>query len=349
MQQAAAAVAAASAAISAGDAASSHSIAAVPSVIQNPATAPALATTLVPTVTSVIQMSVPTPTPAPTPAVVAPTNPGCKVYIGSVHWDVKEEDIRVLFSPFGPLKSCSLMPNTETGKHKGYGFIEYEKEDSAVAAIKQMNGSLLCGRAIKVGHAISGVTSTPLSSSIPVPVPILGAPALPLFVPGLITPGLQIAPSPAMLSSVHQAQVAAAAINSQNPKKEKEESLSWEDDIKISSNQRLSIMQKLAREPEKNSRCISLRNMVTPEELDDELETEVGEEASKYGEVEKVIIYTPKQVNIEVLVLILFKETKGATNALQKLNNRWFAGRLIKAEYFDEDSFLIISSLKKGR
>ena len=49
---------------------------------------------------------------------------GVRVYIGSIYYNISEEDIRAIFGAFGTIKSCQLMPDAETGKHKGFGFIE---------------------------------------------------------------------------------------------------------------------------------------------------------------------------------------------------------------------------------
>jgi RNA recognition motif-containing protein len=51
----------------------------------------------------------------------AAANQANRIYIGSVHWDISEAEIRTVFQPFGEVRSCSLVPNPETGKHKGYG------------------------------------------------------------------------------------------------------------------------------------------------------------------------------------------------------------------------------------
>jgi len=72
-----------------------------------------------------------------------------------------------VFSPLSPplsslfffvfsssLQSCQLIPNPETGKHKGYGFVEFETEDAAKGAIQCMNGFQLGGRQLKVGVAV---------------------------------------------------------------------------------------------------------------------------------------------------------------------------------------------------
>ena len=60
-----------------------------------------------------------------------------------------------MFEAFGTVKSCSLSPDTITGKHKGFGFIEYEVQQSANDAIASMNLFDLGGQYLRVGRAIT--------------------------------------------------------------------------------------------------------------------------------------------------------------------------------------------------
>lgn len=49
----------------------------------------------------------------------------CRLYVGSLHYDVKESDIRSIFSPFGPIAQIDVSFDQNTGKSKGYAFIEF--------------------------------------------------------------------------------------------------------------------------------------------------------------------------------------------------------------------------------
>ncbi|KAK2953454.1 putative Cytotoxic granule associated RNA binding protein TIA1 [Blattamonas nauphoetae] len=73
-----------------------------------------------------------------------------RIYVGSVPFDVPQESVRLIFEPLGRIRSIQMMPNPETGKHKGYGFIDYESPESAKIAIETMNGFEINGRQIKV-------------------------------------------------------------------------------------------------------------------------------------------------------------------------------------------------------
>jgi len=103
------------------------------------------------------------------------------------------------------------------------------------------------------------------------------------------------------------------------------------------------VMQKLMR-TQSESVVICLRNMVTPEEVDEELQEEISDECSKYGEVERVIIYQERQSeedDAEVLVKIFveFKEAKAAKTAKGALNGRFFGGRIVVCEIYDQDLY----------
>jgi len=61
-----------------------------------------------------------------------------------------EKDLRDLFEPFGPVQSCVVVNDDETGLSKGFGFIEMPKPGDAKAAMLQLNGRELDGETIRV-------------------------------------------------------------------------------------------------------------------------------------------------------------------------------------------------------
>ena len=76
-----------------------------------------------------------------------------RVYVGSVHFEAKAEDVRRLFLPFGPIKDVVMSTSDPlTGKHKGFGFVNYQIPEAAKLAISQMNGATFFGRILKVGR-----------------------------------------------------------------------------------------------------------------------------------------------------------------------------------------------------
>lgn len=87
-----------------------------------------------------------------------------------------------------------------------------------------------------------------------------------------------------------------------------------------------------------------LRNMVDPKDIDDDLEGEVTEECGKFGAVNRVIIYQEKQgeeedAEIIVKIFVEFSMASETHKAIQALNGRWFAGRKVVAEVYDQERF----------
>lgn len=73
-----------------------------------------------------------------------------RIYVGSISFEIGEEEIRKTFSPFGPIKSVALSWDTVLQKHKGFAFVEFEVPEAASLALDQMNGYTLAGRNLKV-------------------------------------------------------------------------------------------------------------------------------------------------------------------------------------------------------
>ncbi|CAN0414039.1 unnamed protein product, partial [Ectocarpus sp. 12 AP-2014] len=84
-------------------------------------------------------------------APAQPSNPR-RIYVGSLHYELKESDITSIFANFGALKLVDMSHDSSTGRHKGFCFIEYVDVKAADAALRAMNGFELAGRAIKVGR-----------------------------------------------------------------------------------------------------------------------------------------------------------------------------------------------------
>ncbi|KAF1580638.1 UNVERIFIED_CONTAM: Poly(U)-binding-splicing factor PUF60, partial [Eudyptes robustus] len=75
-----------------------------------------------------------------------------RVYIGSISFEVREENIKQAFSVFGPIKSINMSWDVATGHHKGFAFLEFEVPEAALLAQESMNGKLMGGRNLKVGR-----------------------------------------------------------------------------------------------------------------------------------------------------------------------------------------------------
>jgi len=362
-----------------------------------------------------------------------------RIYVSSVHPDLSENDIKSVFEAFGKIKDCSLVSDNVTGKHKGYGFVEYETHQSANDAIGSMNLFDLGGQYLRVGRAITPPANASTTGPLPTAAALaaaavsakiqaqeaaaLGVPVGPV-VPTVITSvaGVPVAIPASSLSAVNPLSVATTAAASQQlgallgavtgiaqpteiqlqtqsqtvaspavsaqksssqkssmpsspapavgdmtaslvaqaskhadvkakiesmsdelSAKASEQNLDREEDMKISGKEaRYMMMQKLSRQS--RSKVLVLRDMVTVEDVDEDLETEVTEECSKFGEVLRVIIYQEKQGEDEdadtiVKVFVEFNQPEEAEKAQSVFNGRWFGGNCIIGEIYDEDKF----------
>ncbi|KAJ8010166.1 hypothetical protein DPEC_G00072170 [Dallia pectoralis] len=360
-----------------------------------------------------------------------------RIYVASVHPDLSDEDIKSVFEAFGRIKSCTLARDPTTGRHKSFGFIEYDKPQSSLDAVSSMNLFDLGGQYLRVGKAVTppmpmltptqpgglppaaavaaaAATAkiTAQASMIPFQrdllafqeavtgASILGAMAganqmgqmgqmgqmsqmgqmgqmasmgIPQAVmaaqaPGMITgvtparPNLPVLPQVGLVNPVLASPPVMANPAQLNPtlqelikkkeeEKEKEmlqdgtgqEMLSDQEHMSISgSSARHMVMQKLLRKSE--STVMVLRNMVGPEDIDDDLEGEVTEECGKFGAVNRVIIYQEKQgeeedAEIIVKIFVEFSMATEMNKAIQALNDRWFGGRKVIAEVYDQERF----------
>ena len=75
-----------------------------------------------------------------------------KMFVGNLSFGTTESDLREAFQQFGTVESVAIINDRDTGRSKGFGFVEMSEED-ATKAIAQMNGSELNGRALTVNEA----------------------------------------------------------------------------------------------------------------------------------------------------------------------------------------------------
>ncbi|XP_044740646.1 poly(U)-binding-splicing factor half pint isoform X2 [Chrysoperla carnea] len=376
-----------------------------------------------------------------------------RIYVASIHPDLSEEDIKSVFEAFGPIIYCKLAQGSSAHKHKGYGFIEYETNQAAMEAIASMNLFDLGGQYLRVGRAItppnalmgpssgssimptatavaaaaatakiqaldavasnamalgfSKLSSTPALPIPTMPVGLAGIPSVPGIpaaiptipsvippTPGMIPPpGLAIPQPPGVLqpprvvasalgappvaipppaivtptlrqpvtvtnpttTTVNQDALKRAHEQAQQKQQEElqkklleetePQTLQQQENMSIKGqNARHLVMQKLMRKME--SRVIILRNMVGPEDVDETLQEEIQEECTKYGVVERVIIYNEKQsdnvdddAEIIVKIFVEFSQMSEAEAARDALNGRYFGGRMVKAQLYDQALF----------
>ncbi|XP_024941895.1 poly(U)-binding-splicing factor half pint isoform X6 [Cephus cinctus] len=374
-----------------------------------------------------------------------------RIYIASIHQDLTEDDIKSVFEAFGPITYCKLAQGSSPHRHKGYGFIEYETMQSALEAIASMNLFDLGGQYLRVGRAItppnalmgppSGTSMMPTAAAVaaaaatakiqamdavasnavalgltklgntapPIlnqalpgivrptiaPATIMAPPTVTTVAPVIPPPGIAIPqtltrppaiiqpipgqpvviPPPAVVTPtvvgapvvssasgisvtnaggtdiMRRAQEQQAAHQKQQEELQKKlleetepQTLQQQENMSIKGQSaRHLVMQKLMRKVE--SRVVILRNMVAPEDVDESLQEEIQDECSKFGVVERVIIYNEKQseddedAEVIVKIFVEFSQMSEAERARDSLNGRYFGGRLVKGELYDQAIF----------
>jgi len=271
------------------------------------------------------------PPPVPRPYIVpkargpGPNDPNsyARLYVGSLNFNLTDDDVRQVFQPFGDIEYVDLHRDQITGKSKGYAFVQFKNMHDAKNAMEKMNGFQLAGRALRVE-----IKAQP-------PAALLNATAPGVTNPVIVSPsgGNFTAPAPSNF----------------------EERL--EDPIGGNLNQisRVELMHKLARTeqptnvpvtdmfrpniPTATSRSVLLKNMFNPEEeteqgWDLELRDDVKVECEeKYGPVLAIAIEKESTAGD---IYITFDSVPSAQKAITGLNNRWFGGRQITAVFISD-------------
>ena len=78
---------------------------------------------------------------------------GNKLYVGNLPYSVRDSDLEQAFGQFGSVTSAKVMMERDTGRSKGFGFVEMSNEAEAKAAIEGMNGQQVGGRGLVVNEA----------------------------------------------------------------------------------------------------------------------------------------------------------------------------------------------------
>src|SRR5690242_17895768 len=78
---------------------------------------------------------------------------GNKLYVGNLSYNIRDDELHQAFSQYGSVTSAKVMMDRETGRSKGFGFVEMGSDAEAQSAINGMNGQALDGRAVVVNEA----------------------------------------------------------------------------------------------------------------------------------------------------------------------------------------------------
>ncbi|MCH8191586.1 MAG: RNA-binding protein [Chloroflexi bacterium] len=75
------------------------------------------------------------------------------IYVGNLSYDTTEQDLETAFTPFGQVDAARLINDRDSGRSKGFGFVEMPNNAEAEAAIQALNGKDLQGRTVTVNEA----------------------------------------------------------------------------------------------------------------------------------------------------------------------------------------------------
>ncbi|KAI1159517.1 hypothetical protein F5B18DRAFT_664466 [Nemania serpens] len=269
-----------------------------------------------------------------------------RLYVGNIHFSITEQDLQNVFEPFGELEFVQLQKD-DTGRSRGYGFVQFRDADQAREALEKMNGFDLAGRPIRVG--LGNDKFTPESTANLLQrfqgqnQPYQGSAFSGAGGRGPQTSGFDRAggrdnDKATGASALDDTDVAGVNFNNYS---------------------RDALMRKLARTDEPSngtqtegpvvkpktetkplpvkvnmaSRCVVLHNMfdTTEEEGETwvrELEDDVRQEAEeKYGHV----VHISLDPNSQGDIYLKFDKVQGGENAIKGLNGRYFGGRMISA------------------
>jgi len=75
------------------------------------------------------------------------------IYVGNLSYNMSEGELRDAFGTFGEVSSVKILIDRETGRSRGFGFVEMPNQNEAETAIAQLNGKDLGGRALRINEA----------------------------------------------------------------------------------------------------------------------------------------------------------------------------------------------------
>jgi poly(U)-binding-splicing factor PUF60 len=242
---------------------------------------------------------------AQAPAAPAPI----KVYVGSVPYELDADSLRQIFAPFGGIISCTLLPSQtpeqqQLGKHRGYGFIEFESDEAARNAITGMNGFDISGRKLKVNYASTKDSAMPVMGAAAGSGPLANIAAL--------------AAAGQSNSNAAAAAAAAMGLTADAPP-----------------------LPPLVAAPLPGavvSNVLLLQGMVTTSEVDEELKSDIEEESNQVtrpvgGRVVSVSIVTLEPANPQgpVAIYVVFNTAAAAEQAQRMLHGRRFGDGVTQA------------------
>ncbi|KAE9601303.1 putative splicing factor, RBM39, splicing factor RBM39, linker [Lupinus albus] len=252
-----------------------------------------------------------------------------KLYVGNLHFNMTESQLREIFEPFGPVEVVQLPLDLETGHCKGFGFIQFAQLEHAKAA-QSLNGKLdIAGRIIKVSSVTDHVGNQDTTAKSTDFDDDEGGMVL-------------NAQSRVELMRKLAGDAASAGVPMVNGSAPAAISLPIGNlgTVPATAFPSLVIPTPVAEPEGIPSECLLLKNMFDPNtemepDFDLDIKEDVEEECSKYGRVKH--IYVDKRS--AGFVYLRFETVKASSDAQRAMHNRWFARRLISAIFMQPQEY----------
>ncbi|KAI1820909.1 hypothetical protein F4861DRAFT_31068 [Xylaria intraflava] len=269
-----------------------------------------------------------------------------RLYVGNIHFSITEQDLQNVFEPFGELEFVQLQKD-DTGRSRGYGFVQFRDADQAREALEKMNGFDLAGRPIRVG--LGNDKFTPESTANLLQrfqgqnQPYQGSAFSGAGGRGPQTSGFDRAggrdnDKATGASALDDTDVAGVNFNNYSRDALMRKLARTDEPPNGAQNEGPIVKPKTETKPlpvkvNMASRCVVLHNMFDPAEEEGEswvkeLEDDVRQEAEeKYGHV----VHISLDPNSQGDIYLKFDKVQGGENAIKGLNGRYFGGRMISA------------------
>ncbi|KAG2716406.1 hypothetical protein I3760_03G124700 [Carya illinoinensis] len=255
-----------------------------------------------------------------------------KLYVGNLHFNMTESQLRAIFEPFGPVELVQLPLDLETGHCKGFGFVQFAKLEDAKAA-QSLNGKLeLAGRTIKVSSVTDhvGVQETGAKAAdfddddgggLSLNAQSRALLMQKLDRSGVATSIVGSLGVPVLNGSAPNTQAFNLPANGQAA-------------VSVPALPVQAIPTPAAEPVGTPSECLLLKNMFDPAtetepDFDMDIKEDVEEECSKYGRVRHIY------VDNAGFVYLRFETVEAAMAAQRAMHMRWFARRLITALFME--------------
>lgn len=235
------------------------------------------------------------------PGVTAPLPGSMQLYVGSLHFNLTESDVKQVFEPFGDLEFVDLHRDPLTGRSKGFAFVQYKRSEDARMALEAMDGFDLAGRQLKVNTVHEKGSAIRYQSQ---------------------SDSLDESGGGNLNAASRQALMQKLA----RIDPPKTTTTPMANLPKVAMQSRSVLLRNMFREPEVEE---SDNGPNWAKELTDDVKQECGD---KYGPVDFIKLEPDSQGEIYVK----FKTIESASKAVEGLNGRYFGGQAIQATFISD-------------